>query len=132
MAHEPGTRLTVQERRKFALSVGAALLLLGGLLVWRGHSAVGGTSGVLGLILGLAGLAIPTRLGPVQRAWMRLAHLISKVTTPVVMGFMYYLVIAPTGLLTRILGHRPIHRPPDASSYWVRREAPRSDLERQF
>ena len=33
-----------------------------------------------------AALVVPTQLGPVERAWMGLAHAISKVTTPIFMG----------------------------------------------
>src|SRR5258707_6130820 len=40
---------------------------------------VGGT-------LVIAALLVPTWLGPIERAWMGLAHLISKVTTPIFMG----------------------------------------------
>ena len=51
-------------------------------------------------------------LGPVERAWMGLAHAISKVTTPIVMGVMYLLVLTPVGLLRRRFGGNPlVHAP---------------------
>ncbi len=43
---------------------------------------------------------------------MELAHLISKVTTPIVMGVMYLLVLTPVGLLRRTFGGNPmVHQP---------------------
>ena len=51
--------------------------------------------GALGGALALAGLVVPRDLGPVERAWMGLAHPISKVTTPIFMGVMYFLVLTP-------------------------------------
>ncbi len=85
-------------------------------------------------ILLAAGALIPTRLGPVQRAWMGLAHAISRVTTPIFMAVIYFLVITPMGLLMRALGRNPLNRASVDGSFWVTR-APaeqRSDIERQF
>ena len=39
---------------------------------------------------------------------MALALAISKITTPVFMGIMFFLVITPAGLLARLVGHRPL------------------------
>ena len=73
-------------------------------------------------------------LGPVERAWMKLAHLISKVTTPIVMGVMYLLVLTPVGLLRRSLGGNPMVHDPQSGSYWKSRpEGKRAgNLTRQF
>jgi hypothetical protein len=126
-------RLTTAELRRFGLLVGGIFVLLGGVTRWRGHPTSSLVFWVLGGLLILGGLVIPAQLGPVYRAWMGLAHLISKVTTPIVMGVMYYLVISPLGLLARLFGHRPLRRPP-GPSFWVARPAGdrRSDMTRQF
>jgi hypothetical protein len=90
--------------------------------------------GAVGALLIIAGLVAPTRLGPVERAWYGLAARISKITTPIIMGALYYLVITPAGMLARLFGHNALVRPRTATSAWVRRaaDARRSDLERQF
>ena len=59
-------------------------------------------------------------LGPVQRAWMGLAHAISKVTTPIFMGVVYFLVLTPIGLLRRALGRQAVARTRSASSWMTR------------
>jgi hypothetical protein len=100
------------------LTVGAAFLVIAGLLWWRDHSLAVTLTGSLGGLLALAGLAIPTHLGPVERAWMWLAHAISKVTTPIVMGVMYLLVITPVGLLRRTLGGNPMVHAREDEGYW--------------
>jgi len=88
--------------------------------------------GSLGVFFFAGGLVLPTRMGPVRDAWMGLAHAISKVTTPVFMGAVYYLVITPMGLLRRTLGRHPLdHRVRDGG-HWIGRETPRGDIERQF
>jgi len=74
--------------------VGAAFVALAGLLWWRGHGAAAPVPAALGALLVLAGLAVPARLGPAQRAWMGLATALSKVTTPIFLGIAYFGVIA--------------------------------------
>ena len=129
-----GRPWSAAEGRKFGLTLGAAFLLLGGVMWWREHTVAFLVSITLAAVLAAAGLVIPTRLEPVERAWMRLAHLLSRVTTPLFMGIVYFLVIAPTGIVRRSLGRSALRRPREASSYWVARDitARRSDLERQF
>jgi hypothetical protein len=88
--------------------------------------------GLAGLFL-LGGLLLPTRLGPVQRAWMGMAHALSRVTTPIFMGIVYFLVITPIGVLRRLFGANPLRAAQGKSSGWVdRRPNPRGDLNRQF
>lgn len=89
--------------------------------------------GAVGGALVLGGLLLPGMMGPVQARWMALAHAISKVTTPIVMGFLYFVVLTPAGMLMRTLGHRPLRAEPNRGGYWADRDpdAP-SDLSRQF
>lgn len=134
MARGVSARLTAAEGRKFGLVVGGAFLILGAVLAWRTHRVASLVAVGLGSALIVAGLAVPTRLGPVYRAWMGLAHAISKVTTPVVMGVIYFLVLTPTGILARLFGHRPLSRPPGAVTYWQNRPAGarRGAMDHQF
>ena len=89
--------LSPAEGRKFGLVVGGAFLVLGLVLRLRDHGTASAVTLALGGALALAGLAIPGRLGPAYRGWMALARTISKVTTPVFMGAIYFLVLTPTG-----------------------------------
>jgi hypothetical protein len=134
MAAGVPARLTAAQGRRFGLTVGAAFLVFAAIAWWRGHPTTTAVLGALGGTLSLAGLVIPTLLGPVERAWMRLAHLISKVTTPIVMGAMYLLVLTPVGLLRRTLGSNPMVHQPERGTYWkARPEGKRAgDLTRQF
>ncbi len=134
MARGVPARLTVAEGRKFGLVVGGAFLVLGAILAWRDHSTAATVALVLGGALMVAGLALPTSLGPVYRGWMALALAISKVTTPIIMGVIYFLVLTPTGLLARLFGHRPLSRPRSNATHWMSRAAGarRSDMDHQF
>jgi hypothetical protein len=68
---------------------------------------VGKLSGALSVLLMVGGVVVPRKLGPVERAWMAAAHRVSKVTTPVIMGIVYFLVLTPIGLVMRLLGRTP-------------------------
>jgi hypothetical protein len=112
--------------------VGTAFLVLAGLLWWRDKPTVAVVLAGIGGVLWLAGIAVPGHLGPVQRAWMGLAHAISKVTTPVFMGIVFFIIIAPVGLLMRIMGRNPVHHRAEGGSYWKARTEPRGSLTNQF
>jgi hypothetical protein len=133
LAHGIPARLTPAEGRKFAFTVGAAFAVLGGVLWWRSHPTAATVLGTVGGTLGVLGLAVPAQLGPLQRAWMGLAHLISKVTTPIFMGVVFFVVITPIAFAMRLFGKRPM-RVARAASYWVPRDPAktRGDLTRQF
>ena len=128
-------RLSPAEGRKFAFTVGAAFLVLAGIVWWRGHDTVATGFGGLGGTLLVLGVVIPGRLGPVYRAWMGLAFAISKITTPIVMGITYFVVLTPIGLVMRLVGYNPIRRAETEGSFWVSRpegSGRRSNLSRQF
>lgn len=134
MAAPVPARLTPADGRRFGFTLGVAFIALGGLLVWRGRAAAPVMFAV-GVFLLAAALAVPTRLGPLQRAWMALGQAISKVTTPIFLGAVYFGAILPIGLLLRVLGRNPLSRHRTAASCWVPRPAEarsRRDMERQF
>ena len=122
------------EGRKFGLQVGIAFLVIGGLFWWRQRIMLAAAMGVIGGLLLLSGMVIPTRLGPVQGAWMGLAHAISKVTTPVLMGITYFVVLVPIGLVMRLFGRDPLWPAIRGGTFWANRgdAGQRGDLTHQF
>ena len=124
--------LSRAEGRKFALTVGAAFLVLAGITWWRDHPLLMRVFMGLGGTLVLLGLVIPERLGPIQRAWMGLALLISKVTTPIFLAIVYFLAVAPIGLGMRLLGKDPLRHKPEDGSFWLSRSSERGTMSNQF
>jgi hypothetical protein len=102
------------------------------LLWWRAHPTGSAVAAGLGALRGLGGVLVPARLGPVFRAWMGLAQAISRVTTPIALGVVYFLVITPLGVLMRLFGKNPIGRSRAESSYWVARAEARGTMSNQF
>ncbi len=133
MAEGIPARLTAREGRRFGLTVGAAFTVLAGIAWWRGHTVSWKVLGALGGMLLLAGAIIPGLLGPVQWGWMAFARRLSKVTTPIFMGIVFFLVITPIALFMRAIGRRPMKHAEKDGSFWIRSPSGgRSDMERQF
>ena len=132
MAQGRSARLSAREGRKFAFTLAAAFGVLAGVTWWRGGETAPMVLGSIAGLFTLGGLVAPSRLGPVQRAWMGFAHAISRITTPIFMGVVYYLVITPVGILRRLFGGNPL-RAHHGTTGWVdRTQSPRGDLTRQF
>lgn len=75
---------------------------------------------------GFAALAflLPAALAPLNRLWGRFGMLLHKVTSPLVLGFLFFVVITPMGVAMRLLGKDPLRlrRDADTKSYWVERQ----------
>jgi len=73
--------------------------------------------------LGLGFIIIPSPLKPVYTAWLKIAHMIQRLTTILLLTLAYYLVITPSALIKKLFGGPPLPLRPDknAPSYWVSR-----------
>jgi hypothetical protein len=123
---------TPQEGRKFGVTVGLAFVALAGLLWWRDKETAAQVFASLGGLLVLAGLILPGQLGPVYRGWMKFALLLSKFTTPIIMGIIYFGLFLVTGIIRRRVAGNQMVRPEQGGSFWVVRDRTRANLERQF
>ena len=122
--------------RKFGLTVGTALLVIGAVSRLRGHESVSlGLAAAGGLLLVL-GLVLPQALGPIEKAWMALAMVLAWINTRIILSVLFVAAFTPVGLVRRMI-HDPLERKfrDGKSTYWVPRErkpAGRVQYERQF
>lgn len=123
-----------RDGRRFGFTVGAAFVVLAALSRWRGHDIVPTLLAIAGGALVLGALIVPSRMRVVEDRWMRLALAISRVTTPILMGALYFLVLTPIGLIRRAMGNNAIAGERETTSFWVKRPigGRRGNLERQF
>jgi len=121
--------------RRFAITVGSVILLLGAVLLWRNR----GVSWLLisigaGLFLA-AGLA-PSSLKWVHGPWMIASLALGWIVTRILLTIAFFFVITPIGLLQRLWGKSAIEVAftPNSASYWQRRTASPvpGDYEKQF
>ncbi len=68
---------------------------------------------------GLWGLVFPRTLTRPYRAWMAFGQRLGRLTTPLLLGFVYFTLVTPMGLALRLSGRDPLQRrtDPGAGSY---------------
>ncbi len=120
-----------KEIRKFGIIAFVFFGCLCALGLWRQKPFAIYLFGVLSL-LGMGFILLPALLKPVYDAWLRIAHIIGRTVTIVMLTLAYYLVITPSALIKRIVGGRPLPTRPDRerASYWVPRPEPAQPKER--
>jgi hypothetical protein len=77
----------------------------------------------------------PESLRPVYVAWMRFGLLMSRITTPLIMGLVFFLVVTPSGLLRRWVAGDVLTRQWDhnTDSYRIKsKESAREHVERPY
>ncbi len=74
----------------------------------------------------ITALVRPGILNPLNRAWSKFGSVLHMVTTPVLIGMIFYFVVTPTSLMLRLFGKipLPLKFDPAASSYWIDRHPP--------
>jgi hypothetical protein len=111
-----------KQLRSFGLLTGALIAAIFGLLlpwIWeytwpRWPWAVGG-------VLATWGLVAPGTLLPVYRVWMKFAAVLGWINTRLILGFVFYAMITPIGLVARLFGRDSMQKSFDreATSYRV-------------
>lgn len=111
--------------RQFGLVFVVFFAVLAAVSWWRGGNWYPGLA-LASLSVGLIALAAPTLLTPFNRWWMKLAEIMNRVVSPVVLGVMFFGLITPYGLVMRVFRADPLRRKaePDATSYWIDRDPP--------
>ncbi len=88
------------------------------------------------VVCGLA-FARPALLAPLNRMWLRFGLLLNRITSPLLMGLLFYGMITPYGCIARWLGKDllRLRLDPSAESYWIERKPPGpapETIKRQF
>src|SRR5262245_45913551 len=122
------TKVTEQHlgsNRSFGILFSSAFALLAALSWWRGRGAALPLFGV-SVAFGLIAFVAPQWLAPLNKLWMRLALLLNRIVSPVVLAVLYFAVMTPFGLAMRAFGRDPMRRrfEPATGSYWIQREPP--------
>jgi hypothetical protein len=104
----------------------AGFFTLVAIVRWWKEQGGAGWFAAAALAMLLIALARPSLLAPFNRLWTKLALLLSKIMNPIIMGILFFLVVAPIGLLMRLTGKRPLalEFDPAAKSYWIERSPP--------
>ena len=83
------------------------------------------------LVLGLMNSKLLT---PLNLLWTKFGILLGNVFAPIVMSFIFFLVVTPIGLLMRIMGRDLLRTKYNKSgkTYWIKREKRITKMNQQF
>lgn len=129
---KPGRQMispaTLPSNRSFGTLFVIVFAAVGGFVWWRGGGSFGWWFGLSGTTL-LITFVKPDWLTPANRAWMKLAEILNRIVSPVVLGVMFFGLFAPTGWAMRLAGRDVLRRrfEPEARTYWIEREPPGPD-----
>jgi hypothetical protein len=122
--------VTDGQARKSALLVAAVLLGVAAWNLYRGRAGVVAVFGTLGAALAVAGLLSRAAARAFHKAWMRFAVALGHVNSRVLLTLVYYLVVTPYGVVSRLARRDPLRRRGDGGgSYWVERKRTRQARE---
>ena len=122
--------------RDFGLVTGVAVVGIFGLVLpWMLELDWPAWPWAIAAPLWLLALAQPAWLRWIYRGWMRFGLLAGRVTTPLLLGIVFFFMISPMAMVRRLRGKDPMQRTldPDRDSYRVQStRSPRDKLERPF
>lgn len=135
-AHAAIPELDEKGLREFGLVTGGIVVGLFGLLIpWLFGLRFPLWPWILFVVLAAWALIAPATLRMVYRPWMRFGLFMSRITTPILLGAVFFLTVVPTAFVVRLFGRDPMARrlDDDVQSYRVpSKKAPRDNLERPF
>ena len=88
---------------------------------------------IISIIFLILGLLNSKLLAPLNLLWFRLGLLLGRIASPVIMSFVFFLVVTPTGLIMRALKKDLLNlKKKNTKSYWINRNNSKSDMKNQF
>ena len=72
-------------------------------------------------------------LTPLNKAWMKFGFILSKIVSPIVMGFIFFFVITPTGIIMRVLGKNLLNlKKNNQNTYWIKKDNKNNNMKNLF
>tara|TARA_B100001564_G_scaffold311329_1_gene283552 strand:+ start:269 stop:538 length:270 start_codon:yes stop_codon:yes gene_type:complete len=88
---------------------------------------------VISLIFLILGIINSKILTPLKKGWIKLGEILGKIIAPIVMGFVYFIIITPIGILMKVLGKDLLNVKYNKNkSYWIKRTKNINTMKRQF
>jgi hypothetical protein len=119
---------TLPSERSFGLLFGVVFTLLAayGRFFKSWPSAVLLSLVAIAVAFVLLGFVAPKVLRPLNWLWFQLGLLLGKIVSPIVLGAIFFLMLTPVSLVTRLFGRDELRlkRKASLTSYWLDRAPP--------
>jgi len=104
--------------RSFGVSVGAVLLVLAAILVWRHRVLRAEVLGSIGGVLLVLGLVAPALLKWPSKYWWMFSRALGHVMARVWLTVLFAIVLTPLSIVWRVIGRDPLARRRDKWPGW--------------
>ena len=86
---------------------------------------------IIFLILGIINSKVLT---PLNKIWFKFGILLGNIVSPIVLGFVYFVFVIPTGYIMRFLGKDILNLKKDSNikTYWINKKEKNSNMKDQF
>jgi len=89
---------------------------------------------IISMVFLILGLMNSKLLTPLNKLWFKFGMILGAIVAPIVMGFIFFLVVTPIGLVMRIMGKDLLNKKYDKkkNTYWINRYKNMSSMKKQF
>ena len=88
---------------------------------------------IISLIFLILGIANSKLLTPLNKIWFKFGIFLGNFIAPIVMGFVYFFVVTPTGLIMKILRKDLLNlKKHNKETYWIKKDNSNNNLKNQF
>jgi hypothetical protein len=114
---------SLPSERKFGVLFAVIFTLLAAYAVYSGWRPVLTMASIVAaLAFGITAFVAPQILAPLNRLWFELGILLGKIVSPIVLGIIFFGLITPVGIITRLCGRDELRlRRRVTTTYWVER-----------
>tara|TARA_B100001142_G_scaffold148114_1_gene149013 strand:- start:1853 stop:2236 length:384 start_codon:yes stop_codon:yes gene_type:complete len=87
----------------------------------------------ISLIFLILGIFNSKFLTPLNKIWFKFGILLGRIISPLVMGFIFFFVVTPIGLLMKLFKKDLLNlKYSKDKSYWIEKTEPKSKMKNQF
>ena len=89
---------------------------------------------IISIIFFILGLLNSKLLSPLNSFWIKFGELLGKIIAPVVMAFIYFLILTPISLMVRLFGKDllGVKFSKQLKTYWIKRKKDLGSMNKQF
>tara|TARA_B100001123_G_C15111417_1_gene947627 strand:+ start:340 stop:723 length:384 start_codon:yes stop_codon:yes gene_type:complete len=88
---------------------------------------------IISIIFLVLGFFNSKYLTPLNRTWFKFGLVLGKIISPIIMGFVFFIVVTPISFIMRILGKDLLNlKYNNNKTYWIEKNGPKSKMKNQF
>ena len=124
---------TKTDLRKYGFLMAGVLFAIAMFMLWKQFSNYNYVLYV-SIVFFVLGLLVPIALKPIYFVWMTLATILGWIMTRVILTILFYLIVTPIGLISRLFGAKFLDFSwrKGEKSHWNFRDKSENNLEKQF